>query len=41
MRAKENGEGTVAVQNATNLGYPVELVSVKLQVWVPIQVLVQ
>ena len=39
--AKENGERTVATQNATNLGYPVELSSVKLQVQVLIQVLVQ
>jgi hypothetical protein len=39
--AKENGEQIVATQNATNLGYPVELSSVKLQVQVPIQVLVQ
>jgi len=33
--AKENGEQTAATQNATNLGYPVELSSVKLQVRVP------
>jgi hypothetical protein len=39
--AKENGEQIVATQNATNLGYPVELSSVKLQVQVLIQVLVQ
>ena len=39
--AKETGERTVTTQNATNLGYPVELSSVKLQVRVPLQVLVQ
>jgi hypothetical protein len=39
--AKKNGERTVATENATNLGYPVELSSVKLRVRVPIQVLAQ
>jgi len=30
-----------AIQNETNLGYPADIFSVKLQVRVPIQVLVQ
>jgi len=32
--AKENGEQIVARENATNLGYPVELFEVNILVWV-------